>query len=37
VREMLSALYSLPVGYALTKAPGVPKDGMAVIPMRYRE
>ena len=35
VREMLSALYSLPVGYALTKAPGVPKDGMAVIPMRW--
>jgi len=35
VREMLSALYSLPVGYTLTKAPGVPKDGMAVIPMRW--
>ncbi|WP_438316977.1 carboxypeptidase regulatory-like domain-containing protein [Candidatus Caldatribacterium sp. SIUC1] len=37
VRETLSALYSLPVGYTLTKAPGVPKDGMAVIPVKYRE
>ncbi|MGC8778016.1 MAG: carboxypeptidase regulatory-like domain-containing protein [Candidatus Caldatribacteriaceae bacterium] len=37
VRDMLSALYKLPVGYALAKAPGVPKDGMAVIPMKYRE
>ncbi|NSW76545.1 MAG: carboxypeptidase regulatory-like domain-containing protein [Candidatus Atribacteria bacterium] len=37
VREMLAALYQLPVGYALTKAPGVPKDGMAVIPMKHWE
>lgn len=37
VREMLSALYQLPIGYSLAKAPGVPKDGMAVIPLRYRE
>ncbi|MGQ9473162.1 MAG: hypothetical protein ACUVQZ_06905 [Candidatus Caldatribacteriaceae bacterium] len=37
VREMLSALYGLPIGYTLAKAPGVPKDGMAVLPMKCED
>ena len=31
------ALYGPPIRYFLSKASGVPKDGMAVIPMKYRE
>ncbi len=36
VRNMLQALYRLPIGYAYvpTRAPTVPPDGMAVIPLR---
>jgi hypothetical protein len=37
VSTMLQTLYSLPVGYPLIKAPVTPKDGMAVIPLRWKE
>ena len=37
VSTMLQTLYSFPVGYPLTKAPVTPKDGMAVIPLRWKE
>ena len=37
-RTVINGLYSLPIGYALTKSPynNVPKDGMMVIPLMSR-
>jgi len=37
VRDMVSTLYSLPIGYALTRFPQIPKDGSATIPLQCEE